>query len=143
MLDVSVQRQKERGPLLHDAHACVGMSVDAPLVTLGISEPTFQIEVVAQVQQLAPGKQTRLETIHHPTQVLVERLGILQESDLYLVELRPTLFRGTLLRIEGCLERTDVLDLPANLLLVFGDRGQASIDASGEPIKLAMCRPPF
>jgi hypothetical protein len=93
VLAVSIQRQKEGGPLLHDPHAGVSMPVDAPLVTFGIPEPAFQIEVVlGKVQEVASGKQARRETSHHPPYVLAEGIPIPQESALDLVERRAAIF---------------------------------------------------
>lgn len=141
---VSVKRQEERGPLLHDSHARVGMPVDPPLVTLGFSEEALQIQVVLrEVQQIAAGKHPPRETLHHPSHVLAERIGISREPELDLIELRPALFRGAVVRIEGHLDRADVLDLAANFLLVFGDRGQPSVDAPGEPVEWLVRGPPF
>lgn len=141
---VSVERQEERGPLLHEAHSGVSMSVDAPLVSLGLSKESLQVQIVLrQVQEVASGKYARRETSHHSSHVLAERMGIRREPELDLVELRPALFRGAVVRIEGHLDGADVLDLSANLLLVLGDRGKPFVDAPGEPVELLVRVPPF
>ena len=124
MFAVSVERQEKRGPLLHDPHARVGMPMDPSLMTLGVSEEALQIQIILrEVHPIPSGKQARRETFHHPPHVLTERIGISHEQELDLVEFRPALFRWAVVRIEGYLDRADVLDLPANLFLLFGDRG--------------------
>jgi hypothetical protein len=141
---VSIQRQKECGPFLHDPHSGVGMPVDASLMPLGFSEEAFQIQIVLrEVQQIPPDKQTQCETLHHSSDVLAKEILASHEPELYLVEFCPALFRGTVFRIEGRLDRANVLDLSANLLLVFGDRGKPPVNAPGEPIELIVCGPPF
>lgn len=141
---VSVQRQQERGPLLHDPHARMGMPVDAPLVALGFSEESFQIQIILRkVQPIAPRKHAVRETLHHPPHVLAERIRIVREQALDFLERCPTLFRGTVFRVEGHVDRADVLDLSANRLLLGCDRGPSSVDAPGEAIELFVRRPPF
>lgn len=52
---MSIQCQEQRGPLLHNPHAGVGMPVDAPLVTLRFAEEALQIQIVLrEIQQVAP-----------------------------------------------------------------------------------------
>lgn len=142
--DMSVERQQQRGTFLDQAHPGMGMSVDAALVAFGIPKPAFQIEIVlGKVQQVAPGEQSRGETLHHPSHVPAEGIHIPQELAPGLVELGPALFRGTVFRIEGRFDRANVLHLSTNHLLRFGDGGQSSVDASGEPIESLVCGPPF
>jgi len=100
MFAVSIQGQQERGSLLHDPDARVGMPVDAPLVTLGFSEEALQIQIVLRkVQEISPGEQARGKTFQDAGHVLTERIGIYREPDPDLIELDPTLLRRAVLRI--------------------------------------------
>jgi hypothetical protein len=143
VLAVSVERQKKRGPLLDDAHAGMSMSVNVPRVSFGLSKPTFQIEVVLrQVQLIASREQARRETVHQPAQMLTEGLGVDDELNFQLIELRPALFGRTACRREGRTDRADIFGLLANFLLFFGDRGQTFVNALGELVEVLM-RGPF
>jgi hypothetical protein len=141
---VSVERQQQRGPLLHDPHSGMGMSVDAPLVAFGIAEPALQVEVVlGEIQEVAPREQARGEILHHPSHVLSEGIPIPQEPALDLLEPVSPLFRVTALRIQSGFDRANVLDVSANFRLLLGDPGHSSINAPSEPVELLVRGPPF
>ena len=47
MATVCVEGDEERRPLADEAYACMGMTVDAALVSLGEPEPPLEVQVVA------------------------------------------------------------------------------------------------
>jgi len=122
----------------------MGMSMDAPLVTFGLSEEALQIQIVFRdIQKVASGKHPRRETLHHSPDVSAKRIRIPGELTLDLVELLSALFGGSILGIQRPFNLPDVLGLPADFLLRFADRRQSSVNTPGEPFELTVSRPPF
>ena len=46
VLQMSVEGQYESGPLLHEANPGMLSAVDPPRMALGLTEPTFQVQIV-------------------------------------------------------------------------------------------------
>ena len=67
MPQVGIQGRDQRRAFLHDAYAGVTAPVNAAFVALGLSEPAFQIQIIAgQVQVVRADEQPRRETGHGP-----------------------------------------------------------------------------
>ena len=76
MPQVGVQGMDQRAAFLHDPHSGVMMAVDPSLVPLRITEPAFQIEIIArQLDRIAPGKEPGLKAAHHLRHLLLPFVG--------------------------------------------------------------------
>jgi hypothetical protein len=75
MLYVGIEGQQQCGPLLDETDASVPVAVNAALVSFGLSEPAFQVEVVLRpVCLVIPHKETGLKARHHLAHVLPGRV---------------------------------------------------------------------
>jgi len=45
-LQMSIEGQDESGPLLHEANPGMLSAVDPPRMALGLTEPTFQVQII-------------------------------------------------------------------------------------------------
>ena len=67
MPQMGIQGRHQRGAFQHDADAGVTTPVNAALMALGLSEPAFQVQIVAgQVRVVGADEQPRRETGHRP-----------------------------------------------------------------------------
>ena len=74
MLYVGIEGQPQCGPLLDYTDASVPVSVNAARVPFGLSEPSFQVEVVLRpVSRVTPHTATGLKARHHLAHVLPGR----------------------------------------------------------------------
>ena len=65
MLQVGIKGQQAWRPLLHETDPGVAVAMNAALVSFGLSEPTFEVEVVLrQVPVLPSHKQARRKASH-------------------------------------------------------------------------------
>ena len=88
VLQVSVEGQNQGGTFLDESNPSMLSAVDPPRMPFGLTEPTFQVEIVCgQIEGLAAGEQTGLKTGHQPGHVAVDRIG---------TPLQPLLQRGEL-----------------------------------------------
>ncbi len=69
---VSVESEKERGPLLDDTNPRMGVTVDATFVALGGSEEALQVEIVGRQVVVALDEKAGSEAIHHAGHVQVD-----------------------------------------------------------------------
>jgi hypothetical protein len=65
MRDVRVQSMYQRRSFENDANSRVAMTVDSPLVTLGQTKPSLQIEIVSDLLKLALADEKAGEKAHH------------------------------------------------------------------------------
>jgi hypothetical protein len=139
-----IQRRNEGGAFLDDTHPGMGVSVDASLVTFGLTEEALEIQVVeGEIEAIAAGKQPPAKARHQLCGMLRKGRPVDLERAVNGVERRSTAGARAVLRLQGRPDRADDLPLLADLPLERSDRGFPAIDASSEPLDLALCEPPF
>jgi hypothetical protein len=75
VLQMSVEGQNQGGTFLHQANPGMLSAVNPPGMPFGLTEPTFQVQIVRwQVECLPARKQARLETGHQPGHLAVDRI---------------------------------------------------------------------
>ncbi len=102
---------------------------------LGQSKPALQVKVIPKlVCRIAAGEQTGAEAFHHPGHVRRDRAAA-------CVEAKEDLLKGSLAagassvgRIQGRVNLCDLLDVPADFLLLGPDEIQASVNACRQPL---------
>jgi len=113
-------------------------------VAFGLSEPTFEVEVVLrQVPVLPSHKQARRKASHDVAHRLPDGIAPLWQLCLQDLKLRLTLRTGTIVRFECGLDRPDLLHVGANGCLCGVDGIQPPVDVSSQPRESAVRRPPF
>ena len=144
MRRVCIQCVDHRRPFLNDANSCVAMTVDSPLVTLGQSKPSLQIEIVPEfLERVLADEKAGEEAHHHLGHVLVNRIISLLEFINQLFELLLAIRAIPRSRFEGGGDLLDVLDLFSDCLLLGLDFVQTSIDAAGQAAELLLFEAPF
>jgi hypothetical protein len=129
---VCIQNQQKRGSLLHDTHPCMPMSMNATFVALGLTEPSFEIQVVLrQVNQVLSGEQPRREARHDAGQVLRDSIVPVLELVTQRHELSLAFRHGGRAEVQCRLDAGYVLGLLTDFLLDRSDQGQTPIDAVG------------
>src|ERR1700677_4277356 len=120
------------------------MAVDAPLMTLGQTKPTLQIQVVLDFFELAGAdEKARDEAEHDLCHVLANWIFRPREALAQFLELLLAFRAIHLARFEGRGYFRDVLDVFADRLLLGPDFVQSSVDAAGQAAELLFCGPPF
>ena len=122
----------------------MAVAVNAALVSFGLSEPAFEVEVVLrQVPVLPSNKQSRRKTGHDVAHSLPDGIATLVQLRLQDMKLRLTLRTRTTVRFERCLDRPDILHVGANGFLCGVDGAQPPVDVSGQPCESVLSSPPF
>ena len=115
----------------------MAVAVNAALVSFGLSEPAFEVEVVLrQVPVLPSNKQSRRKAGHDVAHRLLDWIAT-------LLQLCLTLRTRTIVRFERCLDRPHILHVGANGFLCGVDGVQPSVDVSGQPRESVVSSPPF
>ena len=141
---VGVQRVDLRRPFLDDPHSRVTVAVDPPLVPLGQTEPTLQIEVVQDVIQVVPAQeQARTEAMHQSGHVVTRRIAIAVQACEDRVKVGRTRGGVTPGGIQGRSDLRDRLGVTPDRLLLGLHHGQPRVDARGQPPQLRLREPPF
>ena len=118
--------------------------MNAALVSFGLSEPAFEVEVVLrQVPVLPANKQSRRKAGHDVAHRLPDGIVTLLQLRLQDLKLCLTLRTRTIVRFECCLDRPDILHVGANGFLCGVDGIQSPVDVSGQPRESVVSRPPF
>ena len=133
MAQVGVQGRQQRGAFQHDSHASMASPVNAALMALGLSEPSFQIQIVAgQVQVVGADEQPRGETGHRRGHLSGDGIRIVGQGLADTLE--PPLAVGcrSRRRIQRGGYVADRLDVRPQRFLVRLDLGQSAVDATGQ-----------
>lgn len=102
---MGVQGEKQRRSTMDKPYSGVGMSVNAPLVSLGQAEGALQVQVVEREMWGIPtGKEPGRERHHRPRHVLVDWVRTFAKGGGQRVESVPTLGAFTAFWIEGALD---------------------------------------
>jgi hypothetical protein len=129
---------------LHETDPGVAVAVNAALVAFGLSEPTFEVEIVLwQVPVLPANKQSWRKAGHNVAHRLPDGIATLLQLGLQDLKLCLTLRTRTLVRFERGLDRPDILHGGANGFLCGVDGAQPSVDVSGQPRESVVSSPPF
>lgn len=81
MSQMGIQRRDEGGSFLDDAHPCMGMSMDASLVSFGGTEESFEFEVVSGFLGIIfPHEESGMEALHRLGHVLSDGIFVLSQS---------------------------------------------------------------
>jgi hypothetical protein len=129
MMQVGVQRANQRWASVDDSDTCVTPAVDAPRVAFGLAKPAFQVQIVAWQLIDWAQKQSRQKAGHQSGQVLSERVRLLGESLLELLERTATVLLRASIRIERVGHGLDRLHLRPQLVLSLLDRLQPPVNA--------------
>src|SRR5580698_4840034 len=131
MAKVCVEGDEERRPLVDEAYACMGMAVDAALVSLGEPEPPLEVQVVVgEVAATAVHEQPWREALHHAGHVVVEGRGRSPVPEDDLVEVGPAAAGRAEVGVEGAVDEAE-LDNVARYLLADRLRvGEPLVDAT-------------
>jgi len=129
MVQVGVQRANQGWASVDDSDPRVTTAVDAPRVAFGLAKPAFQVQIVAWQLIDRAQKQSHQKAGHQSGQVLRERVRLLGESLLELLELTATILLRASIRIERVGYRLDLLQLRPQFVLSLLDRLQPTVDA--------------
>jgi hypothetical protein len=142
---VRVQGQGKGWAFLYDPHAGVPTAMDAAFVSLWLSEPAFEIEIVLRPSGLAcADKQTRLETGHHLAHVtrnLVVSVALKLPPQLGEPCLPFANRAAAGIKRGGHLLHRLYLAADRRLVCLYG--GRAAVDAVGQTPQLVVSAPPF
>ncbi len=112
MCDVRVQCEDQCRPVLDDSHPRVAMTVNSSLMAFGQAEPSFKIEIVLDLLELARAdEKAGQEADHQRRHVPVNGILIPLESIDQLLELLLALLATLPSRFEGRCDFLDVLDV--------------------------------
>lgn len=110
-------------------HPGVPVAVNAALVSFGLSEPPFEVEVVLrQVARLASHKQPRRKTCHHAAHVLLHGISALLEPLLHTLKLPLPLGTRATGRLKRRLESPEILHMGAQRLVDVMDGRQPAVN---------------
>ena len=122
----------------------MAVAVNTALVSFGLSEPAFEVEVILwQVPVLPSHKQSRRKAGHDVAHRLPEGITTLLQLCLQELKLRLPLRTRTTVRFERRLDRPDLLHMGANGFLCGVDGTQPPVDVAGQPRESVVSRPPF
>ena len=141
---MSVQGQQQAGTFLNDADTGMFVSVDASFVAFGLSEPTFQIEIVLrQLGIITADKQARLETGHDFAHVLRERIAVRLPRVTQGLKSAPTFDLGAGRGRERRLNLCHPVYLLADFPLAGTHLRESAVDAAGQALELIVSAPLF
>jgi hypothetical protein len=130
---VRVQRRHQRCPLLHQPHSCMPPSVYPPFVSLGQSEPSFQVQIVLDVLvHLRPHEQSCRERHHHYRHLDPRRVPAACQTSFQSLKPPLPLFATPLTRVQRRFDSLHLLDVFLDLLLLSRDGLQSSVDTALE-----------
>jgi len=122
----------------------VAVAMNATLVSFGLSEPAFEVEVVLrQVPVLPSHKQSRRKAGHDVAHRLPDGIVTLLQLRLQALKLCLTLRTRTIIRFERGLDRPDILHVGANSVLCGVDGAQPPVDVASQPPESVVSSPPF
>ena len=120
------------------------MAVNTALVSFGLSEPAFEVEVILrQVPVLPSHKQARRKAGHDVAHRLPDGIATLLKLCLQDLKLRLTLGTRPTVRFQCRLDRPDILHVGANGFLCDVNGTQPPVDVSGQPRESVVSSPPF
>jgi len=126
---VRIEGQQQRGAFLDKANPGVPVAVNAALVSFGLSEPPFEVEVVLrQVALLSSNKQPRRKARHHAAHVLPHWISALLELLLHTLQLHLALGTRATGRLDRRLESPDSLHVGPQSLVDVMDGRQPSVN---------------
>jgi hypothetical protein len=126
---VRIEGQQQRGAFLDKANPGVPVAVNATLVSFGVSEPPFEVEVVLrQVTLLASHKQPRRKARHHAAHVLPHGISALLELLLHTLKLPLTLGTRATRRLDCRLDSPDILHMGAQSFVDVMDGRQPAVN---------------
>src|SRR5580700_6304195 len=144
MATVSVEGDEEGRALVDKAYACMGMAVDAALVSLGEPEPSLEVQVVAgEVAATAVHEQPGSEALHHAGHMVVEGRGRCPIPEGDLVEVGPAAAGRAEVGVEGAVDQAELDNVACHLLAGRLRVGEPLVDARHELHQLAIAGPPF
>ena len=141
---MGIQRRQQRRALPHDSHPGMTVAVNPTLMSLGLTKPTLQSEVVAGLSRFVTSdEQTRLETPHHPRHLPPDwvRLGA-QAIDHRLEECLTLLARAAR-RVERGPHLNDLAHALPNRDLRLPDRLQSPVNEPRLTAQQRLGLPPF
>jgi hypothetical protein len=129
MMRVRVERQDQGWALFDKSDAGVTAAMNSPLMTLGLAEPAFQVEVV--LRQIGDGayEQASRKIDHQFHDVPGQRSFLLGELPLKFFKLATPLVHRTVGRVERVGNRLDFLHAQSHLRLGASNEVQPAIDA--------------
>src|SRR5580704_6150494 len=144
MATVRVEGDEERRALVDKAYACIGMAVDAALVSLGEPEPSLEVQVVAgEFAATAVHEQPGSEALHHAGHVVMEGRWRCPIPEGDLVEVGPAAAGRAEVGVEGAVDEAELDNVACHLLEGRLRVGEPLVDARHELHQLAIAGPPF
>jgi len=130
MMRVSIERQYQGRAFLDEPDAGVATAVNPPLMTLRLTEPPFQVQIVLREVHEGTHEQSGHETDHQFHKVQCERIFLLRESLLELFKRVAPFFQRTVGRVERVGNRLDLLHVLPHFCLRVFDEVQPPVDGS-------------
>ena len=144
MSQVGIQGQQKRGAFLHDSHSGMTVAVNPTLVTLGLTKPTLQIQVVIrQLGIITADEQARLEAPHHRRHLPPDRVRLGSQAISQRREDDATLFAWAAGRIESRGDLDDLVNVLSDRDPRLLDRIQSPVDEPGQAAQERFTAPPF
>jgi len=135
MRQMSIEGQQQRRTFLYDSHAGMAASMNPALVSLGLPEPSLQIQIVpGQIRIVPAHKESGTEAGHRPGHVLGDGVPIACQGLLENLEPSAAFLRRSPGRIERGRYVSDGLNVRPEFLLRRLNRRQAAVDATGEAL---------
>ena len=129
---------------MDDPNPRMAMTVNPPLMALGQTEPSLQVEIVLDLLELSlADEKAGQEADHQRSHVLANRIFIPLESIDQPLELRLAILASPTFRFKGCGHLVDVLDVLSDWLLLGLDVLQSPVNASAQTAELLFCESPF
>lgn len=130
MMRVSIERQNQGRAFLDKPDAGVATAVNPSLMTLRLTEPPFQVQIVLREVHEGAHEQSGHETHHQFHKVQCERIFLLGESLLELFKRVAPFFQRTVGRVERVGNRLDLLHVLPHFCLRVFDEVQPPVDGS-------------
>jgi len=141
---MSIEGRQQRRAFPNNSYAGMASSMNPALVSLGLSEPSLQVQVVpGQVRIVPAHKEAGTEVGHRPGHVLGDNVPIACQGLLENLETSVAFLRRSSGRIECARYVSDRLDVRPEFLLRFLNRREAAVKAGSESPQRLLCRPFF
>ncbi len=141
---VGIQGQEQRWAFLHDSHSGVTVAVNPTLMSLRLSKPTLQIEVVTgQAWLVTTDEKTRLEALHHRRHLASDRVRSGSQAIAERLEEGSTLFARAARRVEDGGNLDDLAHTLSDRDLRLLDRIKSPVDEPGQATQERLGSPPF
>jgi hypothetical protein len=126
---MGVQGEHHGFTFLHDSYSRMTAAVDATFVTFGQPKPAFQVQVVARpIAAIAASEEASLETGHHASHLLADRIPVLQQRTRQRAVTPPS-FRTTTRRwVQQRVHFANRGDVAGDLLLRRHDQVSSLVD---------------